>query len=82
MTVPVRIEDPRALVGQYIQQVRSKELYYVEAVGRAGMTCREVEAYGQTPAQSTPETCITWRAIKALYTIVVPIEQIEPGIKS
>ncbi len=68
-----RVEDPRALVNQFIRD-RQGACYQVTAVGDFGVTCYQVDPEG---TKFGPETCVTWAAVKHCYTILVPLEDID-----
>lgn len=79
-TVPAVVEDLAKLKGQYLRNIRTDILVKVIDVGKLGVTARYVEgnAYGAPPV-GEPHA-ITWRAVKAVYNIMVNAHEIE-GVK-
>jgi len=70
------VQDLRSLKGKGIVNVRDRKIYRITAVGIAGVTCYQVNEDGKMHG---PEICITWRAFKVLYSIIVPVEDIDDG---
>ncbi len=64
------------LIGQGIVNTRDRKMYQITAVGIAGCTCYEVREDGKLHG---PEISLTWRAFKALYSLVVRVEDIDDG---
>lgn len=71
-----KIENLADLVGKGIVNIRDRKIYQITAVGLAGVTCYQVDEDGKMHG---PETNITWRAFKALYSIIVRVEEIDDG---
>jgi hypothetical protein len=65
-----------SLKNQLIRNNRDRKIYRVTACGPGGITAYLVNEDGITYG---PENSITWRAVKALYTILVPLEDIDDG---
>lgn len=70
----VKVEDPRALKGQYLRHTRDNTVWEIRDVGRLGVTAYQVASDGNS---YPPENIITWRAVRALYTILVGLEDID-----
>ena len=79
-TVPAVVEDLAKLKGQYLRNIRTDILVKIIDVGKLGVTARYVEgnAYGSPPV-GEPHA-ITWRAVKAVYNIMVNAHEIA-GVK-
>lgn len=74
-TPPVVVEDLQSLKGQYLRNTRDQGMYKVLEVGRQGVTAYQVTHYGGDPFG--PEILITWRAVKAIYAIMVHAGEID-----
>jgi len=77
--VPVIVEDRKVFKGQYLRHMRTDEIFYCTDIGRDGITCYQAEGFsGQWGG---PQIFITWKAVKALYSIMVHVCDIEtkPG---
>ena len=71
-----KVQNLAELVGQGIVNVRDRKIYQITAVGIAGVTAYEVDEDGK---MFGPEINSTWRAIKALYSIIVRVEDVDDG---
>lgn len=80
-TVPAEIQDLKKLKGQYLRNIRTDRLSIILDVGKLGVTAQDVEqnVFG-APGIGEPYG-ITWRAVKAIYNIMVNAEEIK-GVKA
>jgi hypothetical protein len=72
----VEVEDPQAIIGQYIRHTDNHRIYLVQDVGKQGVTCDEVEGMF-LPSLKGPETLITWPAFARFYRILVQATDID-----
>ncbi len=72
---PVVVEDPKALVGQYIRQRKTQEIFKITEVGREGITCYQAEGFGG--GIGGPEILLTWRLFRAMYRLMVHVSDID-----
>ena len=75
--MPVSIEDPAALIGQYCRHNDSGEIYKIEEVGAEGVTAKQCDGFGGTPLPSSPEYLITWKSLKYKHRIMVHLQDID-----
>lgn len=78
---PVIIEDPAALVGQYIRHRRSLDIFKITEIGQAGVTAYQAEGFGGPTGG--PEILITWKSLKYMHLIMVHVADVnvKPGAK-
>lgn len=72
---PVEVQDRRQLIGQYIRQRKTQEIYRITDVGDAGVTCYRAEGFGG--AWGGEEHMLTWRLFTAMYRIMVHVADID-----
>jgi len=69
------VEDTRRLRGNYIRNMRDDRIYKIIDTGPQGVTVRRARDFGGEVGG--PEVLITWRAVKALYSIMVHVCDID-----
>ncbi len=72
----VVVKDRQGLVGQMLSNSRDRKVYRIKYVGPEGLTALEIDEDGK---EFGPVNEITWRCVKAIYSLVVPVEQIDDG---
>jgi hypothetical protein len=71
------VQDPNALIGQYIRHVENARIYRIDSVEKMGAVVTEVEGMF-LPALAAQEcTLMTWKLIQAKYTILVQAEDVK-----
>ena len=78
-TVPAHIEDPEALKGQWLRNTRTDCYVQIVDVGRKGVTALDCE--GPFIPGAGEAHMITWRAVKAIYSIQVSAHEVAGGVK-
>lgn len=73
--VPVVVQDRAAFKGHYIRNMRDNRIYYCTDVGRDGITVHRAAGFGGE--WGGDEILITWRAVKALYALMVHVADID-----
>lgn len=69
------IQDLESFKGQYLRHTREQTVWKVIDVGRKGVTTFQVTHYGGETFGA--ETLITWRAVQAIYAIMVHAGEID-----
>lgn len=71
-----QVEDPNALVGQFIRHVDNLRIYRIESVEERGAVTVEVEGMHLPKLPTVEPELFTWRLIQAKYNILVQAEDI------
>lgn len=72
---PVEVQDRKALIGQYIRQRKTGEIFKILDVGDEGLTVYQAEGFGG--GTGGPEILLTWKAFTWMYRIMVHISDID-----
>ena len=71
----VKVEDRKAMVGQYIRHNQSKLIYKIMQAGRNGVTALQAEGFGGLTFGEN--VFITWRSLKYAHKFMVHVSDID-----
>ena len=74
-TIPVGVEDPKALIGKWIRNPETGELYKITDVGNEGVTAFMADEMGGKTYG--PPHLISWRLVQAKYNILIQREELQ-----